>query len=273
MNRSAIGVLDTIVDAKREQLAQLRARRQELQQAARRAAPTRGFAAALRGPEVRVIAEFKRRSPSAGWIHEQANVASVVRAYESAGTAALSILTDQDFFGGSLADLEEGRKVSRLPVLRKDFIIDEIQLWEARAAGADAALLIVRILDRTHLQELLATAREIGLDVLVETHDAAEVEIALRAGADVIGVNNRDLSTFSTDAGLVLRVLPDIPAETVVVAESGIRDRATIERYGVAGIDAVLIGESLMREADPGVAAREFVGVARRERAPSARVP
>lgn len=263
MSRNARGVLEPIVAAKEREVAALRSRSAELREQAHRADSPRGFAAALRAPEVRVIAEFKRRSPSAGWIDEDAKIASVVRAYEAAGAAALSILTDQDFFGGSLADLQEGRKVTRLPVLRKDFIIDELQLFQARAAGADAALLIVRILTPSQLRDLLAVAAAIGLDVLVEAHDALEVEVALEAGATLLGINNRDLSTFVTDPDLVLRVLPDIPRETVVVAESGIRDRLTIERYGAAGVHAVLIGESLMREADPEAAARRFVGVAR----------
>jgi indole-3-glycerol phosphate synthase len=161
-NRNARGILDTIVAAKRVEVAALLSRRAELLDRARQAAPTRGFAAALRGKQVRVIAEFKRRSPSAGWIREDADVGAIARVYETNGAAALSILTDQEFFGGSLSDLEEGRKVTRLPILRKDFVIDEIQLLQARAAGADAALLIVRILEETQLRDLLAFAQTLG---------------------------------------------------------------------------------------------------------------
>jgi indole-3-glycerol phosphate synthase len=267
MTRNARGILQSIVAAKQREITALAARRSELREAALAAPPACGFASALRGADVRVIAEFKRRSPSAGWIRENAKVSSVIRAYEAAGAAALSILTDEDFFGGSLSDLEEGQKLTRLPVLRKDFVIDEIQLFQARAAGAAAALLIVRILEQSELRDLIETAQEIGLDALVEAHDAEEVEAAQRAGARVLGVNNRDLSTFKTDADLVLRVLPNIGTETVVVAESGVRDRATVERYGAAGVHAVLIGESLMREADPEQAARVFVGVPREARA------
>ena len=249
-DRNARGILDVIVEAKRIEVAALQPKRADLRDRAHSAPPTRDFAAALRGPTVRIIAEFKRRSPSAGWIREDAKVGAIARAYETFGAAALSILTDREFFGGTLADLEEGRKLSRLPILRKDFVIDEIQLLQARAAGADAALLIVRILADNQLRELLQFAQSIGLDVLVETHNEAEVDRAVAAGANIIGVNNRDLSTFRTNPKLVLDVLPRIPHGAVVVAESGIRDKEMIERYGAAGIDAVLIGETLMRDAD-----------------------
>lgn len=265
LDRNAIGVLDTIVAAKKHEVERLRPARSELRDRLSDLPPTRPFAPALRGSDLRVIAEFKRRSPSAGWIRQDAEVAAVAHAYEAAGAAALSILTDQQFFGGSLADLVEGRKVSSLPILRKDFVVDEIQLLEARVSGADAVLLIARILDQMQLRALLAFAQEIGLAVLVETHDAGEVARAVEAGARIVGVNNRDLSTFRTDADLVLRVLPDLPAELLVVAESGVRDRAMVERYAAAGIDAVLIGESLMGAKDPGAALGAYTKVSRGE--------
>ena len=269
LDRNARGVLDTIVAAKVAEVAGLHSSRSELERRLEDLPPTLDFAGALHGPELRVIAEFKRRSPSAGWIRQHAEVTAVAQAYEAAGAAALSILTDQQFFGGSLADLVEGRKVSRLPILRKDFVVDEIQLLETRVAGADAALLIARILEQSQLRELLAVAREIGLAALVETHDVEEVARAVAAGATIVGVNNRDLSTFRTDSDLVLRALPDVPLGLVVVAESGVRDRAQVERYAAAGIDAVLIGETLMQAADPGGALREYTGVTRTARSRS----
>jgi len=259
MYRNARGILALILEAKERELERLRPRSTELRQAAESAAAVRDFEGALRGERVRLIAEFKRRSPSAGDIRENANLTEIVRSYEAAGAAALSILTDRDFFAGSLADLQEGRKVSSLPILRKDFIVDELQLFESRASGADAILLIVRVLEDARLRDLLAAARALQLGVLVEAHDEAEAASAVEAGARVVGVNNRDLSTFRTDINTVLRILPGIPPEVVMVAESGIRDAADVERMGAAGIDAVLVGESLLRQPDPGAAAGALV--------------
>ncbi len=266
MDRNARGVLDTIVAAKRREVQRLQLARSALEAAARASSAPRPFELALRAATVQLIAEFKRRSPSAGWIRQDAAVAAIVPAYEAAGAAALSVLTDQEFFGGSLVDLEEARKLSRLPVLRKDFLIDELQLLEARAAGADAVLLIVRILEPEQLRELIDAATRMSLGVLVETHDAAEVEVALAAGARVIGVNNRDLSSLRTDTERALMVLPRIPADVVVVAESGIRTRADVARYGAAGFDAVLIGETLMRQRDPAPATAALLGCPRATR-------
>jgi indole-3-glycerol phosphate synthase len=266
MDRSARGVLEAIVAAKRREIDRLRPARAALAAAARAAPPSRPLESALRASAVQVITEFKRRSPSAGWIRQDARIQDIVPAYEIAGAAALSVLTDLEFFGGSLVDLEEARKVSRLPVLRKDFILDELQLLEARAAGADAVLLIVRILDRAALPDLIATAEGWGLSVLVEAHDAEDVEIALQSGARILGINNRDLTTFRTDTQTVLKLLPAVPGDVVVVAESGLRGRSDVERYGAAGIDAVLIGEVFMRERDPGTAAASVLGCPRAAR-------
>jgi indole-3-glycerol phosphate synthase len=263
MHRNARGVLQPIVAAKEAEIERLRSRTSELRSAAERMPPIRPFADALRGPRVQLIAEFKRRSPSAGWIREAAMIADVLPEYEAAGAAACSILTDREFFGGSLEDLERGRNLTKLPCLRKDFLLDEIQLCEARVAGADAVLLIVRLLDDAQLRDLLQSAHGLGLDVLTEIHERAELEPALQAGARVIGINNRNLSSFDTNLDTVLAVLPDIPADVTVVAESGIHSGADVARFGAAGIDAVLVGEALMRAPEPGKRVAELVGHAR----------
>jgi indole-3-glycerol phosphate synthase len=271
MDRNARGILQTIVAAKQREVERLRSARRDVEAALRDAPATRAFAPALRAAHVQVIAEFKRRSPSAGWIREAARIAEIAPAYTTAGAAALSILTDHEFFGGSLVDLEEARKVSRLPLLRKDFIIDELQVQEARAAGADAILLIVRILTPDQLRYLLQVAEALTLGVLVETHDAGEVQEAVAAGAQVIGINNRDLSSFQTDTRRAFELLSGIPADVCVVAESGIRTRMDVEAYGAAGFDAVLVGETLMRENEPARAVQQLANCPRAARLTAAR--
>jgi indole-3-glycerol phosphate synthase len=263
-----MGILDQIVATKRAEVERLRPELARLRAAAEGAAPARPFEAALRrGGEVALIAEIKRRSPSAGWIREELGVEAVARAYAAAGAAALSVLTDADYFGGALSYLEAARGAVPLPVLRKDFVIDPLQLWEARAAGADGVLLIARILDDSELRDLLALARELGMGVLVEVHTAAEVERAVASGAGVIGINSRDLDTFHTDVGVALSLARQIPADRVVVGESGIRSASDVDRLGAAGADAILVGESLMRAPDIGAAAAALVGRPRRPRA------
>jgi indole-3-glycerol phosphate synthase len=224
--------------------------------------PGRGrpFSEALIAPGVSLIAEMKRASPSKGPIHPDADVAEVVRRYEAAGAAACSILTEPQFFGGSLDDLRAARAACSLPLLRKDFIVDEYQLVEAKLAGADAALLIVAALDDDRLRELLAFGHELGLDLLVEVHDEDDAEIAVAAGAEIVGINNRNLKTLDVDPETVLRLLPDIPAGTTVVAESGISDPADVRRLEEAGVDAILVGEALMSAADPAEAIRVLLG-------------
>src|SRR5690606_33487001 len=180
--------------------------------------------------------------------------------YEAAGASAISVLTDGEYFGASLDNLMAVRSRVGVPVLRKDFVLDAVQLWEARAAGADAVLLIVRILDDAALADLLSLSRELGLSALVEVHDERELDRALEAGAEVVGVNNRDLATFRTDLAVTERLAARVPADRILVAESGIRAAADVDRMGAAGADAVLVGESLMRESDPGLAARALVG-------------
>jgi len=224
----------------------------------------RGLAPALRRPgEIACIAEFKRRSPSAGWIHEGAAPEALAGAYARGGAAALSVLTDGPFFGGSLDDLAAARAACALPVLRKDFVVDRYQVVEARAAGADAVLLIVAALSDAALGELLGAAESAGLDVLVEAHDAAEVRRALDAGARVVGINNRDLRSFTVDRELAIRLRADIPADRIVVAESGIRNGADVARLRAAGVDAILVGETLMRAPDPAATLRELLDAGR----------
>ncbi|HVZ74447.1 MAG TPA: indole-3-glycerol phosphate synthase TrpC [Polyangia bacterium] len=208
------------------------------------------------------IAEHKRRSPSAGWIREGSRVEEITRGYAAAGAAALSVLTDEPFFGGTLSDLTTARGVVPVPVMRKDFVVDAYQLAEARAAGADAVLLIVAALSDAELAALLAVATIYGLETVVEAHDAEETARAVHVGAPIIGINNRDLRTFTVDRELAIRLRAEIPRDRVVVAESGIRDAADVARLRDAGVDAMLVGESLMRAPDPGAALRALLGTA-----------
>jgi indole-3-glycerol phosphate synthase len=205
-----------------------------------------------------VIAEYKRRSPSAGSIKEGASVTDVVRAYERGGAAALSILTEQEHFGGSLADLQEARRTADIPILRKDFTIDPYQIYEARAAGADAVLLVVGALSLRELGALHGVARELEMDSIVEVHNEEELEAALDIDADVIGINNRNLADLTVDLETTAELMTDVPAGKTVVAESGYDTREQIEELERIGCDAVLIGETLMRSGDPEGAVREL---------------
>ena len=262
-----MNVLDQILTAKRQEIEDLRPRSRELRSKAERADTARSFGAAMRaGRHIALIAEFKRRSPSAGWIRQTALVAEFVKAYSECGARAISVLTDEKFFGGSLSDLSTAHEQTHVPLLRKDFVLEEVQLFEARASGADAVLLIVRALDDARMSDLLTTARGIGLDVLVETHNADEIERAIRAGADIIGINNRDLANFSVDFNLTTQLLSQIPSDVVTVAESGVRSVHDVEQLGAAGIDAVLIGETLMRAHELCATVRAFASQVRRSR-------
>ena len=224
-----------------------------LRRAAEKAGPPRPFAAALSRPgRVNVIAEHKRRSPSRGAIREDLAPADVARRYEAAGAAALSVLTEGPHFGGSLEHLVRARLATALPVLRKDFVVDPWQVWESRAAGADAVLLIVAALADAELRALLAAARAAGTEALVEVHDAVELDRALAAGARVVGVNNRDLRTLQVTLETALSLAEAIPEDVVAVAESGIRSGADARRLRGAGFDALLVGEHLMAAEDPG---------------------
>lgn len=216
----------------------------------------RGFRTALQEPGVAVIAEFKRRSPSAGVLREGAELAEIVDAYTRAGARALSILTEEAHFAGSLEDLRAARALCELPILRKDFVVEDYQLLEARAAGADAVLLIVAALADAELAGLHEVARELGLDVLVEVHDREELDRALALGAELIGVNNRDLRDFSVDVRRTHELREAIPAEVLVVSESGISSPEQLRELAEAGVEAVLVGESLMRAQRPDEALR-----------------
>jgi indole-3-glycerol phosphate synthase len=226
-----------------------------VQAVAAEAPPRRSFAAALSQPgRINVISEYKRRSPSKGIIREDLAPQDVARGYAAAGAAALSILTDQEFFGGELDHLTAARGAAEIPVLRKDFVVDAYQIWEARAAGADAVLLIVAALSDAELGALLKEADTVGLDVLVEVHDGDELSRAAAAGSRIIGVNNRNLKTMEVRLETALELAPRIPAGAVKVAESGIKTGEQIQKLRGAGFDAFLIGEHLMLAPDPGVA-------------------
>ena len=261
------GILATIVEAKRAGLSGLASRSAAMEGAAVSAPAPRAFRDALAASEhVALIAECKRRSPGAGDIRPDLDPAELTRAYARAGAAALSVLTDDTFFGGGAEDLVAARQATSIPVLRKDFTIDRLHVLEARAMGADAVLLIVRVLDDSILADLHATARDLGMDVLVEVHERAELDRALRVGADLIGINNRDLSTFRTDLATTARLLEDMPDDVIVVSESGIHTTEDVERLGEAGVDAILVGEALLRAPDPGAAAARLAGVPKRRR-------
>jgi indole-3-glycerol phosphate synthase len=257
-------ILEQIVAGVRGTLPALRARRQELERRAAEAPAVPSFRGALRqGDQVALIAEVKRRSPSAGEIRKDLDPVAHATSYAASGAAAISVLTEGPHFGGSVADLHSVASRVAVPVLRKDFIVDELQLLEARAAGASAALLIVRILDPVRLEELLTFGRGIGLDLLVETHTARELDVALTAGCDILGVNSRDLDTFELDPDRAWELLAALPPDRLAVAESAMHTVGDVERAARAGADAVLIGTALSSADDPGALARELTGVRR----------
>ena len=268
MNRSAsvsFGLLDRIVEVKRAEVAALQLRRAELGSRARDAAPSPSFEAALReGENLTLIAEVKRKSPSAGTIAALADPVMVATSYEKAGARAISILTDAQFFGGSMADLERVYATSSLPLLRKDFTIDALQVQEARGAGAAAILLIVRILDDAALRELREEAESLGMSALVEAHNGEEVARAVSSGARIIGINSRDLDTLTIDLTRAAALLPAVPDECVAVAESGIRTVADAQQMAECGADAVLVGETLMKQGISGGGASEIAALTRR---------
>ncbi len=214
----------------------------------------------VRPGEVTLIAEVKKASPSAGVIRQDANPSAMGKIYEEAGASAVSVLTDEQFFGGTLADLGSVKKAVGLPILRKDFIIDPWQVYEARAYGADAILLIVAILDDKTLRDLLVLARKLGLDALVEVHTEEESARAVDVGAGIIGINNRDLRTFRIDLETTIDLAPKIPAETIRVSESGIQSRADVLRLQQAGVNAVLVGTALMKASDLRAKITELIG-------------
>jgi indole-3-glycerol phosphate synthase len=254
-----MSILAQILTAKRAEIAQARAARPlaELEARAAESPPARGMTAALRrgpGQPVRFVAEIKRASPSAGPIRPDADPAEVARDYEAAGAAAISVLTDEQFFDGRIEFLPLVAAAVSVPILRKDFLVDPYQVVESRAYSADAVLLIASALGPAQLGELMAEARRWGLDALVEVHDQAEAERAAAAGAELIGINHRNLATFTIDMELTARITPLLPAGAVVVAESGIQRPEDVRRLGRAGAHAVLVGERLMRSDSPGAA-------------------
>lgn len=206
-----------------------------------------------------IIAEFKRKSPSKGFIHEDADAAKIAAGYQAAGASALSVLTDKDYFGGSSADPEAARAAVQCPILRKDFIIDAYQVIEARAIGADAILLIAACLSAKEIETLGGLARSLGMEVLCEVHSADELPRAISNGVNLIGVNNRDLKTFKTDVATSMELADHIPADFVRVSESGIDDPATVKQLRAAGYEGFLIGEHFMRHVEPDEALRNFI--------------
>ena len=254
-------ILDEIVATKREEVA---GHKRQRPLAGLRGhlffdEPRRGFAKALAREGRAIIAEVKKASPSRGVIRADFDPVAIARAYEAGGARALSVLTDAPYFQGSLAYLAEIRRAVALPLLRKDFTIDEYQIHEARAFGADAVLLIAAILDDAQLRHFQAVSRELGLDALVEVHTREELDRALAAGATLVGVNNRDLRTFVTRLEVTEELAPHVPDGVTLVAESGFRTRDELERLERAGARAFLIGESLMAAPDPGEALRAFL--------------
>src|SRR4051794_6231546 len=256
-----MGMIEELVASARAEVERRRAEVpfEELEQGLAQRPEQRPFGEALVRPGLSLIAEFKRRSPSAGEIREGATPAEIARAYDEGGAAALSVLTDAPHFGGSLDDLREARAACELPVLQKDFIVDRYQLYEAATAGADAVLLIVAALDQENLARLYDEARGLDLDCIVEVHKEDELEAALAVDAEVIGINNRDLDDFSIDLQTTFELITDVPAGKAVVSESGIADRQTLEELERVGVDAVLIGEALMRADDPAAKIRELI--------------
>lgn len=249
--------------SKRNEVAAARARRSlsEIQHAAARASEPRDFWAALQGaPPIRLIAEVKKASPSKGIIREDFDPVAIARCYEAARASCLSVLTDREFFQGSLDYLTAIRREVSLPLLRKDFIIDEYQVYEARAAGADAVLLIAECLSPERLGELYRSIRSVGMHALIELYDPQNLPAVLATGSPLVGVNNRDLHTFTVDLQHTLRLKAQIPADRVLVAESGIATRADVELLEKAGVGAMLVGESLMRQRDIAAAVGTLLG-------------
>jgi indole-3-glycerol phosphate synthase len=252
-------ILERIVEARRESIAH---RKRVLPEAAlriaveKKVAPPRDFPSALTGPGVHVIAELKKASPSRGIIRSDFAPAVLAADLEQAGAIALSVLTEEDFFSGSLADLKEASRVTKIPILRKDFIMDPWQVWETRAAGADSFLLIAAVLDDETFRALLALGRSLKMEPLVEVHSRQELERVLSADAKIVGVNNRDLQDFSVHLRTSLELVQHIPEDCIAVSESGLRTREDLVRMSEAGFDAFLIGERLMQQDDPGQALR-----------------
>ena len=257
------GTLGGIVAEARERATSLRLREAELSRAASSLAAVPAFAHALRATTVGVIAEVKRRSPSKGWINATLAAADQARAYESGGAIAISVLTEPEHFGGSIDDLVAVRQTAALPVVKKDFHVEPIQLLEAKAIGASAALLIARALSPRHLKEMIDEAQRLELEVIVEIRDEDELARALDAGATVIGINNRNLETLVIDPETCGRLLTLVPQSVIAIAESGVTSRGDVERIAREGADAVLVGSVISAAADPASAVQRLTGVPR----------
>lgn len=255
--------LEQILATTRAGLPALQTRRRELERRAAEAPRRPGFLSGWDRRRLALVAEVKRRSPSAGTISAGLDPVAHARSYAAAGAGAISVLTDGPFFGGSLADLEQVAAAVPVPLLRKDFILDELQVLEARAAGASAVLLIVRALPLPRLRGLLAFARDLGLDALVEAHDAPELALALETDAGFLGVNSRNLDTFAIDVDAAWALLATIPPDRVAIAESGMASEADVRKAAAAGADGVLIGTALSGAADPSGLARTVAALSR----------
>ncbi len=256
-------ILDEIVAYKKEELTAAKRRTSfaDMRAKAADAGPTRGFGRALgSGDAICLIAEVKKASPSKGVIRQDFDPVGIAKIYEASGASCLSVLTETKYFQGDLAYLADIRKAVALPLLRKDFIVDEYQIFEARAAGADAILLIAACLERRQIEDYLGISAGLGLDALVESHTAKELDKSLLAGAQIVGINNRDLASFTVSLRTTFDLLKDIPDNRVVVSESGIGAREDVVRLEQAGVDAILVGESLMREKDIGKKVKELLG-------------
>jgi indole-3-glycerol phosphate synthase len=252
-----------LTDEARVRAATLASQAVELKRAAAQLGPVPPFATPLRGRDVKVVAEVKRSSPSKGAIKPGLDVADQVVAYEAGGAAAVSILTEPTRFGGSNEDLIRARAAVRIPVLKKDFHVETVQILEAKSLGASAALVIARAVPPARLQELLTAGNDLGIEIVVEVRDERELDLALRFGAKLIGVNNRNLETLEIDSETAVRLLPLIPRDVVAIAESGIKSARDVERLATAGADAVLVGSEVSASNDPEAAVRSLTGVER----------
>lgn len=258
-------ILDKILADKRIEV-EIRKAQESLEQvkiSAGKAPASRCFASAIGGPksEIRLIAEIKKASPSKGLIRPDFDPVEIAKIYEASGASAISVLTDEKYFQGSLEHLKAVRNAVSLPVLRKDFIIDSYQIYESRTAGADAILLIIAALSHEELAGFMALASDLGMASLVEVHTAEELGTALEINARIIGINNRNLQTFKTKLNTTLELAARVTGDRILVSESGIFTRADVEKLMSAGVDAILVGESLMREADPGMKVKELLGI------------
>jgi indole-3-glycerol phosphate synthase len=251
-----VTILERILEVKRAEIAAAKLRRPDIERKARAAAAPRDFVAALRAREPAVIAEIKKASPSRGVLREDFDPAAIAASYERAGAACLSVLTDAQFFQGSAAHLAAAKGACSLPVLRKDFVIEPYQVYESRAMGADCILLIAACLAKGEMRELERLAHELGMAVLVEVHDAHQLEAALTLATPLIGINNRNLKSFETRLETTLELLPRVPPNRMVITESGILSADHVSRMRKAGVRMFLVGEAFMRAADPGAALR-----------------